>query len=131
MQLLVDAAPTQLVLIQVAGSAIADLHRLSLRDLSPTTIWLLRGSPASMGHMSTGTFLDLWWNPDSGLAGSRLPAVLGQADPEVQRRPDPNVLLGAPRISGSGLQYDIELLSGSLPGHTGACILFLGPGRHP
>ena len=129
MQLLVDSAPTHVILIQVAGSAVADLHRLTLRDLSPTTIWLLQGAPRKFGHMSTGTFLDLWWHPKSRLGGSSLPAHLGLADPELQRLPDPNLLLGSPRISGSGIQYDIELLSGSLPSHTGACVLFLGPGQ--
>jgi len=128
MQLLVDAAPTHLALIQVAGSAAADVHRLTLRDLSPTTIWLLQGAPRRIGHMSTGTFLDLWSDPGSRLGGSALPAHIGLADPEVQRLPDPSLLLRSPRISGSGIQYDIELLSGSLPGHTGACVLFLGPG---
>lgn len=129
MQLLVDAAPTDVVLIQVAGSALAARHRLTLRDLSPTTIWWVQGAPGRIGHMSTGTFLDLWWDPRSRLAGSSLPAILGQADPEGQRQPDPNLLLRSPRISGSGIQYDLELLDGTLPGHTGACVLFLGPGR--
>ena len=129
MQVLVDVARTDLVLIQVASAFVADHHRLTLRDLSPTTIWLLDGPTRRIGHMSTGTLLDLWWDPRSGLAGSSLPALLGRADPEAQHVPDPILLLGSPRISGSGIQYDVELISGTLPTHSGACVLFLGPGR--
>jgi hypothetical protein len=129
LQVLVDAALTDLVLIQVAAASSADAHRLILRDLAPTTIWMLQGPVERIGHLSTGTFLDLWWDVGSGLSDSSLPAVLGRADAEGQCLPDPRFLLRSPRIRGSGIQYDIEWVSGSAPGHTGACVLFLGPGR--
>ena len=129
LQVLVDAALTDLVLIQVAAASTSDAHRLTLRDLAPTTIWMLQGPVRRIGHLSTGTFLDLWWDPRSGLSDSPLPAVLGRADREGQRFPDPSFLLRSPRISGSGIQYDIDRLSGPGPGRTGACVLFLGPGR--
>ena len=129
MQVLVDAALTDLLFIQVAASAVAAPHRLTLRDLAPTTIWLLQGATRRVGHLSTGTFLDLWWDPSSGLGGSVLPAVFGRADPDAQRLPDPRLLLGSPRISGSGIQYDVEGVIGTLPSHSGACVLFLGHGR--
>lgn len=129
LQALVDAAVTDLILIQVAAASSSDAHRLTLSDLSPTTIWILQGPVQRIGHLSTGTFLDLWWDVRSGLSDSSLPAVLGRADAEGQFLPDPRFLLRAPRISGSGIQYDIEGLSGSAPSHTGACVLFLGPGR--
>lgn len=129
LQVLVDAALTDLVLIQVAAASTSDAHRLTLADLAPTTIWMLQGPVRRIGHLSTGTFLDLWWDPRSGLSDSSLPAVLGRAAPEGQGLPDPSFVLRAPRISGSGIQYDIEWQAGSAPGHTGACVLFLGPGR--
>lgn len=128
LQALVDAALTDLILIQVAAQSSADSHRLTLRDLAPTTIWMLQGPVQRIGHLSTGTFLDLWWDAGSGLGDASLPAVLGRAEPEGQDLPDPRFLLRSPRISGSGIQYDIEWLTGSAPSHTGACVLFLGPG---
>ena len=131
LQTLADAALTDLAFVQVAGSSVADHHRISLRDLAPTTVWLLRGVPGRVGHMSTGTFLDLWWDPRSRLARTPLPGYLGQADPVAQDLPDPNLLLRSPRICGSGLRYDIEIISGTLPRHTGACVLFLGSGTPP
>lgn len=129
MQVLVDAARTDLVLIQVASAFVADHHRLTLVGLAPTTIWLLDDTTRRIGHLSTGTFLDLWWDAQSGLGGSSVPALLGRADPEAQDLPDPALLLRSPRISGSGIQYDAEVVSGTLPSHSGACVLFLGPVR--
>lgn len=129
LQELADVARTDLVLIQVASAFVADHHHLTLRDLSPTTIWLLDGPTRRIGHLSTGTFLDLWWDPCSGLGTSSLPALLGRAAPEAEHVPDPILMLRSPRINGAGIQYDVEEISGTLPSHSGACVLFLGPGR--
>ena len=52
----------------------------------------------------------------------------GGADANAQLLGDAVLQLRAPRLSGSGLQYDAVLLSGSIPATAGACVLFLGPG---
>jgi hypothetical protein len=114
--------------VQVARTAILVGHTLTLEDLEPTTIWLAHDQGDRVGHMATGTFLDLWWHPESGLASGALRAVLGRADPDVQLLGDPVLRVRAPRISGSGLQYDVEVLNGALARRSGACVLFLGPG---
>lgn len=114
--------------VQVAGAAVVSGHRLALEDLAPTTVWLLNGAPTTLGHMATGTFLDLWWDPASGLATSALHAVLGRADADTQLLGDTVLRVWAPRIVGSGIQYDMEVLNGALARRTGACVLFLGPG---
>lgn len=129
MRRLADAALTRVLFIQVAGACVVAHHRLTVQDLAPTTIWLLEDPSLRVGHLSTGTFLDLWWDPRSGLGDSALPAALGQADPGAQRFPDPHLMLRSPRISGSGIQYDIEGSTGELPERCGACVLFVGQ-RH-
>lgn len=128
---LARAALTDVTFIQVAREARVDGHRLTLLDLAPTTIWLLARPTERVGHMATGTFLDLWWDPASRLGSAALMADLGQADPEASTV-DPCIFrVSAPRISGSGLRFDLEVLSGALPPHSGACVLFVGPGGHP
>lgn len=129
LRVLADAALTHVLFIQVAASCLVAHHRLIVQDLAPTTIWLMEDLSRRVGHLSTGTFLDLWWDPRSGLGESALPAVLGQADPAAQRFPDPHLLLRSPRISGSGIQYEIEGTTGNLPDRCGACILFIGHGH--
>ena len=128
---LARAALVNLTFVQVAAAARIDGHRLTLLDLSPTTLWLHGAGPERVGYMATGTFLDLWWGPESGLATAFLEAELGPADPEVATSVPVAFGVGAPRISGSGLQYDVEVLTGVLPQHCGACVLFIGPGSHP
>lgn len=114
--------------VQVARAAVLAGKTLTLEDLEPTTVWLAHDLADRVGHMATGTFLDVWWHPQSGLASSALRAVLGRADPDAQLLGDAVLRLRAPRISGSGLQYDVEVLNGALAGRAGACVLFLGPG---
>lgn len=128
---LARAALVDLTFVQVAAGAHVDGHLLTLCDLAPTTLWLRGGGREPIGYMATGTFLDLWWGPQSGLATTFLEADLGPADPEVATSAPVVFGVGAPRISGSGLQYDVEVLTGVLPRHCGACVLFVGPGSHP
>lgn len=125
---LTRSARNAVTFVQIARAAVLSGNQLTLEDLEPTTVWLANGQRERVGHMATGTFLDLWWHPESGLAASALRAVLGRADPDAQLLGDPVLRLRAPRISGSGVQYDVEVLNGSLAGRAGACVLFLGPG---
>lgn len=125
---LTRSARTDITFVQVARAAVFQHDKLTLEDLEPTTIWLAHGEGQRVGHMATGTFLDLWWHCDSGLAQASLRGVFGRADANAQLLGDAVLQLRAPRISGSGLQYDAVLLSGSIPATAGACVLFLGPG---
>jgi hypothetical protein len=117
--------------IQLAGGATAGANGLTLADLAPSTIWVLHGTPERVGHLATGTFLDLWWEPESGLSSAGLRAALGAADPDAQLLGAPVLRVASPRISGSGIRYEIEVLAGVLARDIGACVLFLGPGDRP
>lgn len=125
---LTRSARSAVTFVQVARAAVFQGDKLTLEDLEPTTIWLAHDLGRRVGHMATGTFLDLWWHYDSGLAHTSLRGVLGRADPDAQLLGDAVLRLRDPRISGSGLQYDAVLQNGSLAATTGACVLFLGPG---
>ena len=128
---LVTCARTAVTFVQVAGGASADAHGLTLWDLSPSTIWIRHGTPPRVGHLATGTFLDLWWDAGSGLSSSWLRAVLGQANPDAQVLGSPVLWVSSPQISGSGLCYVTDLQEGVLPLDIGSCMLFLGPGYRP
>lgn len=125
---LVSCARTAVTFVQVARAAVFLGGQLTLEDLEPTTVWLAHDQGERVGHMATGTFLDLWGHPESGLSGAALRGVLGRADPDAQLFGDAVLRMSSPRISGSGLQYDAELLNGAIAGTAGACVLFLGPG---
>lgn len=128
---LVRSARTAATFVQLAGGATAEAHTLTLTDLSPSTIWILHGIPQRVGHLATGTFLDLWWDTASGLESSGLRAVLGQADPDAQVLGAPVLRVASPRISGSGIRYEIDVLAGVVPQAIGACVLFIGSGERP
>jgi len=129
---LVRCARTAVTFVHVAGGATTDGQRLVLSDLSPSTLWILHGgTPPRLGHLATGTFLDLWWDVRSGLSRSWLRAALGQASRDAQVLGGPALWVSAPRISGSGLCYESDLLGEVLPRRVGSCMLFLGPGTRP
>jgi hypothetical protein len=125
---LVRSARESVTFVQVGRAALLVGKTLTIEDLEPTTVWLARDHTDRVGHMSTGTFLDVWCHPESGLTSNALRAILGRANPHAQLLGDPVLRLRAPRISGSGLRYDVEVLNGALAGRSGACVLFLGPG---
>jgi hypothetical protein len=121
------SAGSALTYVQLARSLHVDGQVLTLENLAPSTVWLLSGAEEQVGNIATGTFLDLWWEPTSGLSSTLPRAVLALAAAEAQVLGDSVMLLSSPRISGSGIQYDVEVLEGVLPGRSGACVLYIGP----
>lgn len=105
---------------------------LRLDDLAPSTIWILHPSSELVGQFSTGEFLDLWCVLYDAPRNRAPRARLTLLDPDAQLLGDPVLLVSSPRISGSGLTYDVKVLSGVIPEDSGSCVLFIdSPFREP
>lgn len=118
-----------------------DGRTLTLVDISPSTIWMLRpldrpGHSPELSYLPTGAFLDRWMDRsrDVAPAGCRMRGTLSLLDPDAQIAGRPVIEVRDPRLTAEGLAYDIEVLEGIVPGDSGACVLFLewsdppGPG---
>jgi hypothetical protein len=122
-----DTAPT-LTYVQVARGLTFDGATLELLDLAPVTVCVAPAPGCSLAHVTTGAFLDLWWATDDPAVGERWRrGVVSLVDPEHRPSLDALVRLRRPRIHGSGLRYDVELVEGVLPPSSGSCVLFVHP----
>ncbi|WP_395695272.1 hypothetical protein [Nocardioides sp.] len=99
---------------------------LTLLDVSPSTIWM-SPVPRRLGFLRTGAFLDLW--ADVRLPGSpgvrRVEGTLALLDADSRLAGDARLALSNPRVTTSGLTYDVEVTTGLVPAGSGACVLFM------
>ncbi|GAA3810682.1 hypothetical protein [Cellulomonas soli] len=100
---------------------------LRLEQLAPATIWVLDEPTTTVGQISTGAFLDLWWQPHEGVGAPSSVARLRLLGADTHLLGDPLLRVRSPRITGSGLTYDVEVLAGVVPGRAGGCVLFINP----
>lgn len=119
-----DTRPALLTYVQFARGMRWSGHSLTLVDLAPGTIYL-SSSMGLLGVFSTGDFLDAWSRIGSTGQGPRALAVLSLMDACRTLLADAELVVSAPTISGDGLCYSAELLSGVLPGASGSCVLFV------
>jgi hypothetical protein len=107
----------QLLFVQnAAGVEIgADGHTLTLKGVSPTTLFFSDRPVRIAGHYRTEEYLQFWKNgPDSFLKdppNGTLSSFQNGKD-ELQ---DVVVTLRNPRMGGNDLSYDISVISGALP----------------
>jgi hypothetical protein len=118
----------QLLFVQNAqGVAISeDGKTLTLKGLSPTTLFFSDRPVRIAGHYRTGEYLEFWKaGPDSFLKdppNATLSAFLEGKD-ELS---DMVVTLRNPRVEGKDLSYDITVISGKLPAaNAGPVSLFI------
>ena len=98
---------------------------LTLVDLSPSTIWM-SPAPRSLWFLPTGAFLDRWDEAQpADTSARRIQGTLALLDADSQLTGDARLMLSRPRMTATGLTYDVEVQTGLLPSKSGACVLFL------
>jgi hypothetical protein len=115
----------ELTFIQVARHFAFDGRSLDLLDLAPVTVCIGPAPTRTLGHLTTGAFLDLWSSSFDGDAPR--PAVISLANQGISPWFDTTVELDAPRIHDSGLRYDVACAEGVLPADSGSAVLFIAP----
>jgi len=113
------AAPVmaQLLFVQnAAGVEIgAGARTLTLKSVSPTTLFFSDRPVRIAGHYRTSEYLEFWKNgPDSFLKDPPN-ATLSVFQTGKDELSDVVVTLRNPRVSGADLTYDIAVISGTLP----------------
>jgi hypothetical protein len=98
---------------------------LTLKGLSPTTLFFSDRPVRIAGHYRTEEYLDFWKNgPDSFLKDppNATLSVFQRGKDELS---DVVVTLRNPRVSGSDITYDVTVISGTLPQAGGPVSLFI------
>jgi hypothetical protein len=117
--------------VQVAGRAVFDGSSFTLLDLAPATVFVTEPPDATVGYLSTGPFLDRWYEESSGARTHAVSAVLSFLDPDRAQAPEAGLLLSLPRIRETGVEYQARVVVGDLPFTAGACVLFINPPMTP
>ena len=118
----------QLLFVQNAQGVVisADGKTLTLKGLSPTTLFFSDRPVRIAGHYRTSEYLEFWKaGPDSFLKDPPN-ATLSAFHEGKDELSDVVVTLRNPRIQGKDLSYDITVISGNLPAaNAGPVSLFI------
>jgi hypothetical protein len=117
--------------VQTAQGVAGGNGALTLRGVTPSTLYFSDRPQRVVGHMTTTDFVELWGEGDNSFEADPPNAVLsflkvGDAVPE-----DAVVVLTAPRLKDGELSYSVEVLEGTLPTEAGPVTLFIDPFGRP
>ena len=117
--------------VQTAASMTSDGEVLTLKGLSPSTLYFADRPQREVGHMSSRQFVANWGEGDNSFAQNPPNAVLSFAEPGDRAPEDAVVVIQNPHLDGDALSYSIKLLDGTVPKATGPCALFIDPLGRP
>jgi hypothetical protein len=118
--------------VQTAQGIDSDGTTLTLRGITPSTLYFSDRPQRVVGHMTTVDFVDLWAIGDNSFETDPPNAVLAFLEPGADVPDDAVVVLKDPNLDGAGdLSYSIEVLEGTVPTHTGPVTLFIDPFGRP
>jgi len=118
--------------VQTAQGIDSDGKTLTLRGITPSTLYFSDRPERVVGHLTTADFVDLWAVGDNSFESDPPNAVLAFLEPGADVPDDVVVVLKEPELSGTGeLSYAIEVLEGTVPAKTGPVSLFIDPFGRP
>ena len=132
-----DTATEQLeteeaLFVQTAESVFTEGDTLTLRGVTPSTLYFSDRPERVTGHMTTADFVDLWAIGDNSFETDPPNAVLAFLEPGGDVPDDVVIVLNKPNLDGAGnLSYTIEVLEGTVPTHAGPVSLFIDPFGRP
>jgi len=104
---------------------------LTLRGITPSTLYFSDRPERVTGQMATSDFVDLWGAGENSFESDPPNAVLSFLEPGGQVPEDAVVVLTEPRLSDGELSYSIDVLEGAVPATTGPVTLFIDPFGRP
>jgi len=118
--------------VQTAQGIDSDGTTLTLRGVTPSTLYFSDRPQRVVGHMATTDFVDLWAIGDNSFESDPPNAVLSFLEPGADVPEDAVVVLKQPTLDGAGeLSYSIDVLEGTVPAKTGPVTLFIDPFGRP
>jgi hypothetical protein len=104
---------------------------LTLRGITPSTLYFSDRPQRVVGQMSTADFVDLWSIGDNSFEADPPNAVLSFLEPGGKVPEDAVIVIREPQLGDGELSYSIEVLEGAVPSHTGPVTLFIDPFGRP
>jgi hypothetical protein len=118
--------------VQTAHGTDSDGKTLTLRGVTPSTLYFSDRPQRVVGHLTTTAFVDLWGIGDNSFESDPPNAVLAYLEPGADVPEDAVIELKRPTLDGAGnLSYSIDVLEGTIPATTGPVSLFIDPFGRP
>lgn len=130
-QMIEEREAEQSMFVQTAQGVASDGTTMTLKDVTPSTLYFSDRPKRVVGHMATTDFVDLWGEGDNSFEEDPPNAVLAFLEPGDDVPEDVVVVIKQPRLEDGHLSYSIEALDGTVPTQTGPVTLFIDPFGRP
>ena len=130
-QMVKELETEQSMFVQTACAITSDRATLTLKDVTPSTLYFSDRPKRIVGHMTTADFVDLWAEGDNNFEEDPPNAVLSFLESADEAPDDAVVVLQQPHLENGELSYSIETLEGTVPTQTGPVTLFIDPFGRP
>jgi hypothetical protein len=104
---------------------------LTLRGITPSTLYFSDRPERVVGQMTTTDFVDLWGAGENSFETDPPNAVLSFLEPGGEVPENAVVVITEPQLSDGELSYSIDVLEGAVPARTGPVTLFIDPFGRP
>ena len=117
--------------VQTARGITSDGATLTLRDVTPSTLFFSDRPQRVVGHMTTAEFVELWGEGDNSFEADPPNAVLSFVEPGDDAPTDAVIVIKNPSLTDGQLSYSVDLLEGTVPNEAGPVTLFIDPFGRP
>ena len=117
--------------VQTARGITSDGATLTLRDVTPSTLFFSDRPQRVVGHMTTAEFVELWGEGDNSFEADPPNAVLSFLEPGDDAPTDAVIVIKNPSLTDGQLSYSVDLLEGTVPNDSGPVTLFIDPFGRP
>jgi hypothetical protein len=121
----------QSLFVQTAHGLKSSGNTMTLKMLSPSTLYFADRPKRDVGHMSSAHFVSVWSEGENSFAEDPPNAVVSYLDPGHQFPDDTVIVIRDPHFDGADLTYSVEILDGTLPAEAGPVALFIDPFGRP
>jgi len=121
----------QSMFVQTANAITSDGTTLTLKEVTPSTLYFSDRPKRIVGHLTTVDFVDLWAEGDNNFEEDPPNAVLAFLEPGDEAPEDAVVVIQQPRLENGELSYSIRILEGTVPTQAGPVTLFIDPFGRP
>jgi len=117
--------------VQSAGGFESAEGRITLKAVSPSTLYFADRPQREVGHIASTKFVDIWGEGENSFEADPPNAVLAFLETGGAAPEDAVVVIKDPRFEGDSLSYAVDVLEGTLPATSGPVSLFIDPMGRP
>ncbi len=126
-----DLGEIEALFVQTASGFESADSRITLRGVSPSTLYFSDRPRREVGHISSQHFVDIWDDGENSFEIDPPNAVVSFLSADGEPPEDAVVVITDPQLEGDSLSYAIDVLEGTMPARSGPVSLFIDPMGRP